>query len=86
MENLTSQIICLADNSVGVMKISNMPSLTSIDNSSNKLGHDITTETGQKSKSNSPDVTSRSFLNTMFSSMQSWQSGQSVNTWMPQAL
>ena len=86
MENLTSAIICLADNSVGVMKISNMPSSTSFDNSSNKLSHDTTTETGQRSKSNSPDVTDRSFLNTMFSSMQSWQSGQSVNTWMPQTL
>ena len=86
MENLTSAIICLADNSVGVMKISNMPSSTSFDNSSNKLSHDITTETLQKSKSNSPDVTSRNLLNTMFSGMQSWQSGQSVNTWMPQTL
>ena len=86
MENLTFKFICQADNSISVMNIANMPSSTSIDKSLNKLSHDTTTETGHKSKSNSPDVTSRSFLNTMFSSMQSWQSGQSVNTWMPQTL
>ena len=86
MENLNFKFICQADNSISVMNIANMPSSTSIDKSLNKLSHDTTTEPWQRSNSNIPDVTSRSVLNSMFSSMQSWQSGQSVNTWMPQAL
>ena len=55
MENLTFKIICQADTSISVMNIANMPSSTSIDNSSNKLSHDTTTETGQRSNSNIPD-------------------------------
>ena len=45
-----------------------------------------TTDNNQRSRYNSSDGSSDSYLNSIFNSMQSWQSGQSVNTWMPQTL
>ena len=86
MEIITPSIFNQTDISIGRSNISNILIPSSIDNSSTDLKHDSTTDSGQRSKFNSPDVTSRSFLNSMCSSMQSWQSGQSVNTWMPQSL
>ena len=56
------------------------------DNSSNVEVHNSITNNGRRSRNNSSNVSSSSFLNSMFSSMQSWQSGQNINTWMPQTL
>ena len=56
------------------------------DNSINIEEHNSFTDNCSRSRNNSSEKSSSSFLNSMFSSMQSWQSGQNINTWMPQTL
>ena len=56
------------------------------DISSNVEVYNSNTDIGRRSRNNSSNMSSCTFLNSMFSSMQSWQSGQSINTWMPQTL
>ena len=56
------------------------------DNSGNVEVYESIINNGRRSRNNFSNMSSSSFLNSMFSSMQSWQSGQSINTWMPQTL
>ena len=56
------------------------------DNSSKVEVHNSSIDNSSRNRNNSSSISSSSFLNSMFSSMQSWQSGQNINTWMPQTL
>ena len=56
------------------------------DNSSNVEVYNSFTDNDKRSRNNSSNTSTSTFLNSMFSSMQSWQSGQNINTWMPQTL
>ena len=55
-------------------------------NFTNNEHHHAISDSRRRSRYNSSDGSTGSYLNSIFNSLQSWQSGQSVNTWMPQTL
>ena len=63
----------------------NTSSIVDTNFTDNEHHHSIS-DSRRRSRYNSSDGSTGSYLNSIFNSLQSWQSGQSVNTWMPQTL